>query len=164
MEHGIENRAMSRRALFWRGLASDLAVMTVIGVFLALIGPFGSIDQPLAVRLLYWLAFAYVGYAIYRPMGALVDRVHETLALPVAPLWFAAVLIATFPMAALVHAVQYMPGWPPMLPLEDAVVHYGSVFVIGGAVTLVFQLLGARGAQAARPPASPPATPAPEAP
>ena len=127
-----------------RQILIDLAVMGVIGVFLGLIGPFGSINQPLAIRLLYWVTFAFAGYAIYRPMGALVDLAHRALNLPTAPLWLVAVLIATVPMAVLVHAVQAMPEWPRMMPPDQALVHYASVFVIGGAVTMLFQVLGAR--------------------
>ncbi|AWW75846.1 LytTR family transcriptional regulator [Erythrobacter sp. KY5] len=135
---------MGRGRLFLRKTLSDLAIMAVIGVFLAVIGPFGSIDQPLAVRLISWLAFAFAGYAIYSPMGFFVDRAHRALDLPIAPLWFVGVLIATVPMAALVYIVQFMPDWPPMPPLEEALTTYSYVFVIGGAVTLLFNVLGAR--------------------
>ncbi|EAQ28124.1 hypothetical protein NAP1_11033 [Erythrobacter sp. NAP1] len=136
---------MGKGRLFLRKTLSDLAIMAVIGVFLAVIGPFGSIEQPLAVRLISWLAFAFAGYAIYSPMGVFVDRAHEALDLPVAPLWFVGVLVATVPMTALVYIVQYMPDWPTMPPLEEALTTYFYVFVIGGAVTLLFNVLGARG-------------------
>ena len=39
------------RRQFARALLIDLSIMTVVGVILALIGPFGSADAPLAVRL-----------------------------------------------------------------------------------------------------------------
>jgi len=39
-----------------RKIVIDLGIMTVIGIFLALIGPFGSIEQPLPVRLTAALA------------------------------------------------------------------------------------------------------------
>ena len=124
-----------------RQILIDLAVMSVIGVFLGLIGPFGSDATPLAPRLLSWLAFAYLGYAIYRPMGVGVTWAERTLALPRAGLWVAAVLIATVPMSFAVQLLDSLPDpvlWPG---LEVMMAHYSAVLVIGGGVTLLFNLL-----------------------
>lgn len=133
---------MSNRALFWRRTLTDLAIMTVIAVFLAIIGPFGSIGEPLPVRLLTWLAFAYLGYVIYSPMGYWVDRAHNALALPQAPLWLVAVVIGTVPMTVVIYFIQFMPDLPPVPTPEQALTSYFYVFVIGGAVTLLFNVLG----------------------
>ena len=137
-------KELSPRAAFWRSTLTDLAIMTAIGVFLAIIGPFGSIAQPLGVRLVTWLIFAYLGYAIYSPMGYFVDRVHDALDLPVLPLWIAAAAIATVPMTIAIYFVQFMPGWPPMPPLDEALTSYFYVFVIGGGITLLFNFVGPR--------------------
>lgn len=141
-----------------RQILIDLAVMSVIGVFLGLIGPFGTIAVPMAWRLLSWLAFAYVGYAIYRPMGLVVAWAERKLALPPAGLWVAAVIIATVPMTVAVQIITSLPGpvrWPG---IEVIVGTYSSVLVIGGAVTLLFNLL-----KPGRPPSEPmpPPMPAP---
>lgn len=143
--------AIGARAAFWRKVLTDLAIMTVIGVFLAVIGPFGSIEQPLPVRLVSWLAFAYLGYMIYSPMGFFVDRAHEALDLPLAPLWFFAALVASVPMTVLVYLIQFMPNWPPVPPLEEALTSYFYVFVIGGGVTLLFNVIGSGGHKVAAP-------------
>ena len=124
-----------------RQILIDLAVMSVIGVFLGLIGPFGTIATPLAPRLLSWLAFAYVGYAIYRPMGSVVERAARTLALPPAGLWVAAVLVATLPMSLAVQLITSLPSPDPWPGLEAMMVTYFSVLVIGGAVTLLFNII-----------------------
>ena len=124
-----------------RQILIDLAVMSVIGVFLGLIGPFGTIDTPLAWRLLSWLGFAYAGYAIYRPMGQVVFLAERALALPRTGLWIAAVLIATVPMSFVVQLVTSLPE-PELWPgLEVMMAHYSAVLVIGGGVTLLFNLL-----------------------
>ncbi len=138
-----EKAAMSKRAAFWRKILTDLAIMTVIGVFLAVIGPFGSIQQPLAMRLITWLLFSYIGYAIYSPMAYVVDRAHAALHLPLAPLWIAAALIASVPMTTVIYFVQHLPRMPNMPGLEEALTSYFYVFVIGGGVTLLFNVLGA---------------------
>ena len=62
-----------------RKIVIDLTIMTAIGVILAFIGPFGSFEEPLGYRLVSWVGFSWIGYAIYSPMGPLVDRVAGAL-------------------------------------------------------------------------------------
>ena len=128
----------SRRQQITRKIVIDLMIMTVIGIFLALIGPFGSISQPLSLRLISWLSFAYLGYAIYSPMGVIVDKMARGFDLPPAPLWVFAVAIATIPMTAAVWAVGFMPQPVPLPTLDQALTRYFYVFVVGGAVTALF--------------------------
>lgn len=144
MTSASEQRTIGKRAALLRGVLSDLAIMTVIGVFMAIIGPFGTIDMPLAVRLLSWLAFAYIGYACYRPLAPLVDWAERTLDLPRVGLWVAGVVIATVPMTVAVLAVGN-PDHPFRWPgLEIALTSYFYVLVVGGAVTLLFNLIAMR--------------------
>lgn len=124
-----------------RQIAIDLAVMSVIGLFLGLIGPFGTIKMSLSWRLIVWLGFSYVGYMIYRPMGLAVEWAERTLALPRPGLWVAAVLIATVPMSLVVQAINSLPAAPRWPGLEVVMANYFAVLVIGGAVTLLFNLL-----------------------
>jgi hypothetical protein len=144
-----------------RQILIDLAVMSVIGVFLGLIGPFGTIAVPLVWRMLSWLAFAYVGYAIYRPMGLVVEWAAQRLALPIAGLWVAAVIVATLPMTVAVQIITSLPG-PVRWPGIDVILGtYFSVLVIGGAVTLLFNLLKpGQGSVAPQPAVLPVAAPA----
>lgn len=139
---------LSARAAFWRSTLTDLAIMTAIGLFLAVLGPFGSIELPLSLRLITWLTFAYLGYAIYSPMGYFVDRLHVALDLPVLPLWIGAAAIATVPMTVAIYFVQFMPNWPRMPDLDEALTSYFYVFVIGAGVTLLFNFVGPRANQA----------------
>ncbi|MCK0098679.1 LytTR family transcriptional regulator DNA-binding domain-containing protein [Qipengyuania sp. S6317L1] len=139
-----EPQDLSGKAAFWRGLLSDLAIMTGIGLFLGVLGPFGSSDLPLGVRLLSWLAFAYVGYVCYRPLEPLVSWGARTLHLPRIGLWIAAAAIATVPMtfAVLVLGNLHNPfRWPG---LDIALTSYFYVFIVGAAVTLFFNVLGLR--------------------
>ena len=143
-EVAADQKVLSPRAAFLRSTLTDLAIMTAIGLFLAVIGPFGSIEQPLSMRLITWLSFAYLGYAIYSPMGFFVNRLHDALDLPILPLWIAAAAVATVPMTAVIYLVQFMPNWPKVPPLDEALTSYFYVFAIGGAVTLLFNFLGPR--------------------
>lgn len=148
-----------------RQVLIDLSIMAVIGLVLALIGPFGSFAAPFPVRLVYWLSLAIAGYAFYRPISGLVAGLAPRLDLPEAPLWVAGCLIATIPMTAVVWIVSRFPGAlrPPTLP--DAIATYGSVLVIGAAVTTLFYFLNRNGAAPQSPPSiskpavAPPAEP-----
>ena len=124
-----------------RKLAVDLSVMTVIGLVMAVIGPFGSFEQPLTSRLAVWLGLSYTGYAVYSPIGPLVDRFHRLLDLPRIGLWIAGVLVASVPMAVIAWSLNAFYGpisWPRA---EVALTHYLYVLLVGGTITVLFQLL-----------------------
>lgn len=136
----------SGRAQLARKLIVDLSIMATIGVILALVGPFGSFQEPLGSRLAAWLTFAFIGYAIYSPMSWVVDRLEASLDLPRFGLWVAACLFATAPMTAVVWIFQFYPWhrlqWPS---LDQFATQYFYVLVIGGGVTALFHLLERRG-------------------
>jgi len=132
-----------------RQLVIDLAVMTVIGVLLALLGPFGSFANPFWLRLVYWLGLAWAGYACYRPIGALVTRHGASLDLPEWSLWLLGCLIATVPMTVVVWLISALP--PPLeLPSAEAwITSYFYVLAIGAVVTMVFYLVQSKPAAGA---------------
>ena len=139
----IDQPTIGKRAALVRELLGDLAIMTVIGLFLAIIGPFGTIAQPLPVRLLSWLAFAYIGYICYRPLSPAVDWAERVLQLPRLGLWVAGVVVATLPMTVAVQMIGNLDAplrWPGM---DIALTSYFYVLVVGGAVTLLFNILAA---------------------
>ena len=128
-----------------RKVAIDLSIMTVIGIVLAFIGPFGSFAEPLSFRLVSWVAFAWIGYAVYSPMSWLVDRSNAALDLPRAPLWVVAVMIATIPMTAIVWSMGFLPNPVRMPTLDQALTSYFYVLIVGGGVTAFFFMIEARG-------------------
>ncbi|MEM6858053.1 MAG: LytTR family DNA-binding domain-containing protein [Pseudomonadota bacterium] len=152
-----------------RKIVIDLTIMTAIGVILAFIGPFGSFEEPLTYRLLSWVSFAWIGYAIYSPMGPLADRVCAALDLPRAPVWVVAAAISSLPMTAIVHIMGYLPGPVPWPSVERFFTSYPYVFIIGGGVTALFYFMEHRGRTAAPSPqtaqtvsAAPPSAEPPE--
>ncbi|TAD85629.1 MAG: LytTR family transcriptional regulator [Sphingomonadales bacterium] len=132
----------SPRLALARRIIIDLAAMTVIGVFLAITGPFGSIGAPPAERLVTWIGFAWLGYACYRPMQTVVNWGTRVLALPRWSMLAATCLVGTVPMTIAVLAINREPfgtlGWPG---LEVVMGTYFSVLVIGGAITVLFNLV-----------------------
>ena len=137
----MDANAQSLRQARTRKVIIDLTVMTVIGVLLALLGPFGTFEQSLPLRLAVWVGLAYAGYAIYAPVGFVVDRMHRAYALPKLGLWIAGTLIATVPMAIVVWLLNAIGGPVPVPDAERALAHYLNVLVIGAAVTGLMQLL-----------------------
>lgn len=134
-----------------RKMLIDLSVMTVLGVVLAIIGPFGTFTLPFAWRLVYWVVLGWGGYACYRPIAEWVVRTGRPLDLPEPASWIAATLIATVPMSALVWWVGRI-GRPFALPsLELALTMYGYVLVIGGMLTTLFYFVDRRNDAAAAP-------------
>lgn len=140
----MASQPVSPRHALARRIIIDLAAMTAIGVFLGVIGPFGSTAAPLTERLVSWIGFAWLGYACYRPMQTIVDWGERTLALPRWGLLAATCLVATVPMTLAVLALNGLSSgalrWPG---LNAFMATYFSVLVIGGAVTVLFNLVQA---------------------
>jgi LytTr DNA-binding domain len=134
-----DDQHQARRILI-RQVLIDLAIMTGIGLLLALIGPFGTFAAPFAWRLVYWTGLAWGGYACYRPIGGLITRLGPQFDLPEAALWVVGCLIATVPMTVLVWLVGQGQGSLQLPSLDAALMLYGYVLVIGIVVTLSFYL------------------------
>lgn len=129
---------------FVRRLIIDLSIMLVIGVVLALMGPFGSFADPLEQRLIYWVGLALAGYACYSPIGAVMVPWGRRLDLPEWALWVASTLVATVPMTMIVWSLGFI-GRAYQLPrLDQAFYSYLSVLVIGAGITVLFQMIERR--------------------
>ncbi|WP_325063734.1 LytTR family DNA-binding domain-containing protein [Pseudoblastomonas halimionae] len=124
-----------------RTLIVDLSVMTVIGIVLALIGPFGSANAPLAVRLVSWIGFAWLGFAIYRPMQPAVAWLSNDLQLPEIGAWIGVTLVATIPLTVAIWCIGFLPDAPQAPTITQAFEAYFNVLVIGASVTIVFNLI-----------------------
>ncbi|MGV3457043.1 LytTR family DNA-binding domain-containing protein [Sphingomonas sp.] len=134
-----------------RQILIELAVMVAIGVVLALIGPFGSFAASFGWRLLYWVPLIVAGYLIYRPIGAAAGWLGHRLQLPIGPMWVVATLVATVPMTVLVWSASCSGACRVPDSIDRALIWYGQVLVIGGAVTLLLYLRSPRGAVAPSP-------------
>lgn len=160
-------------------ILSDLAVMTVIGVILGLIGPLGSFEDPLPLRLIVWTGFAWIGYALYAPIDTMAVRLAPKLQLPAWGLRIAGVCLASLPMAVVVYLLPAMGRGREWPGLESAITHYLYVVMVGGLITLANLLVQralappavvtvasseAKPELAPAVPAPPPLTPSPPAP
>ena len=84
--------------LIWRRVAVELLIMAAIGFGLGLLGPFGSYDMPLGWRLVWWIAFIIVGYALFRPLGIAGEWLADATGLPRLAAAGAATLLAALPL------------------------------------------------------------------
>ncbi|WP_294320695.1 LytTR family DNA-binding domain-containing protein [uncultured Sphingomonas sp.] len=145
-----------------RRLLIDLTIMSVVGMVLAVLGPFGSFAMPFALRLAYWLGIALAGYALYLPATVGATRLAARLALSEAGLWIAACVVATVPMTMVVWAVEGL--WHPLRPpsAQQWLASYANVLILGSAITSIFWFGRARRLRAAVPmPIAAPIVPAP---
>ena len=96
-----------------RQWARDLAVATGIGVFLGVIGPFGSFNGgPLEYRLFFWVANLWIGLVVLSLVMRISLRAADRLDLPI---WFAlpaCAAIGALPLSLLValFSAHYWPG------------------------------------------------------
>lgn len=120
-------------------LMIELMVSAFLGVLLGILGPFGSYLMPLPLRMLQWMAFSLLGYAIYRPIGvvALWLGVHFKL-----PYWIAyglGVMIASVPMTALVAWV--MGARLTSLNAEQWLTVFTNTLLIGAIVSVLITFI-----------------------
>jgi hypothetical protein len=136
-----------------RALLIELSIIAGLGIFLALLGPFGSFLAPLADRLLYWLGLGMGGYLLFRPAMMAASAIARRLDLPEAATWTAGFIVASVPMSIVVWFVS--PGRPGRLPSgAEWLELYANVAVVSAGVTLVFWIASAperRAADGARP-------------
>jgi hypothetical protein len=96
-----------------REWAIDLAIMTAIGVFLGVIGPFGSFNNPdVAARIAYWVANIWIGFIALSTVVRLAAAGAMRFDLPV---WFViavGVAVGALPLAL---GLRYFSAWvwPP---------------------------------------------------
>ncbi|GLR47459.1 LytTR family transcriptional regulator DNA-binding domain-containing protein [Sphingomonas astaxanthinifaciens] len=137
------NRSGGAKGWLREGLVS-LAVVALVGLVLAALGPFGSFANGSFVdRLGYWLAAVLVGFCVFRPIVFLADWAVRSLDLPRAGALVAAVLVAALPgtlaIAWLNGALR--GGMPPLGGLAPL---YLNVAIVGALVTGLFVALEKR--------------------
>ena len=141
-----------------RSLIIDLTVMVAAAIVLAALGPFGTFQiGSFGARLAYWLPAALLGYAIFRPMGAVIEWMASRFGFPRRAAMVAAVLLAAVPATvgiALFGGQRWasMPDAATLFPL------YLNVALIGALVMGLFEIL-----RSSKPSAVPPLTDTPAA-
>jgi hypothetical protein len=124
-------------------LVPELALMVVVAIILAMLGPFGTWQAPFGRRLISWSVFALGGYACFRPVILAGDALAKQSALP---RWLTigmACLLASMPTTLIVAAV-FSNFRLEALRASDLLNLYSQVLIVGATVTAVQLLLGHR--------------------
>jgi hypothetical protein len=132
-----------RTPAFWRERIIEVMVCAVIGVILALIGPYGTHEAPFGQRLIYWVSSTVVGLALFMPLGKLLAHGCTWLDLPELLGWGVGALLGAVPMAMF---IAWFTPWLFDLPDATPPWHqlYFSVLWIGLGITLAFWFGGLR--------------------
>ncbi len=129
-----------------REWAIDLALMTALGVFLGVIGPFGSFyGGGLELRIGYWVVNMWIGFIVVSTVVRLSIRAARRLDLPI---WFAVgmgVAVGALPLALILGAFSAR-FWPPnhgrmtaLLPM------YAQTLAMSEPFSFAYYFLAVRG-------------------
>jgi hypothetical protein len=129
-----------------REWAKDLALATVVGVFLGVIGPFGSFNGAgLEMRIPYWVANMWIGFVFISLTVRLSLRVASRFDLPVLFALAVGVAIGCFPLG-LTIALFSAAFWPGNHGhLSSLYVWYGQTLAISEPFSFAFYLVRERG-------------------
>ena len=155
-----------RIAIDWKRQARDVALLAGIGLFLALLNPFGSVtDLPLTIAIPYWVSLILWGGLTGEGLAWLLRKFAPAL-----PLWAFLGALSVLMTMAVFPAVAAEQAWVIHRPIEpnDAARFLFYIWLISLAVSSLvvigFRAFGARSGMfdpeiAAPPPA--PAAPGP---
>jgi hypothetical protein len=123
--------------------AISLAVVTAVGVALALLGPFGTfLNGGLGVRLAYWIGLLWVSMLFYLPSLWAGWRLSVRFDLP---LWFGvatAILVASLPMAGVSRFAARLV-WTRFVAGMSPLDWYGETLIV--ALPLCFAYAAVKG-------------------
>lgn len=99
-------------------LARALVVATAMGVFLGLVGPFGSyFNGPAELRVAYWVGSMWLGVAIFGTALSFARRMADRFAIPRWIAIFFMIVLAMIPQAIISRALAFAM-WPELARLN----------------------------------------------
>ena len=129
-----------------REWAIDLAIMTAVGVFFGVIGPFGTFNGgPAELRVVYWVANNWIGLTVLSVIVRLSMRLSSRIDLPV---WFTLAMGVAIGALPLSIALAYFGAWiwpPDHGQLPPLFRQYGQVLALSEPVTFVYYYIAYRG-------------------
>jgi DNA-binding LytR/AlgR family response regulator len=131
-----------------REWAKDLTLATAIGVFLGVIGPFGSFyGAPIEQRIFFWVGDMWIGFAILSVVVRLSVRTAMRLDVPI---WFAlamGVVLGSAPLS-LVLNIFSMATWAGAHGrFRDLLAQYAETLAIAAPMAFLYYWIGVRNGQ-----------------
>ncbi len=127
-----------------RNMVIDFLIIGLLGVILAILGPFGTYNAPLALRLAYWVGLLVTGNLVYMATVHGLAALAGKLDLPDAMVWIGAALLGSIPMTGLVSVVNRAAFGVHPRTADDWLQFYFLVLVISFIITAVMWMLSWR--------------------
>ena len=127
--------AMARR------IAIELFLMLAVGLLLGLIGPFGTFEIPVALRICIWMLLILSGYPIFRSLGTVARWLSAQTAVPWPVALAIALAIGAIPMALIVAALFMRMDPLTALQSPQFLMLYGEVWLLGLVIHGAMQML-----------------------
>lgn len=112
----------------------EIAVILSIGIVLGYLGPLGSYESPLLIRLLYWVVAVAVGYIVYNSVYHFCYFYAEKKNIPYLITFFVGAIVSAFFLTFIVAAYTNYFWDIPNGYWQRYVIHYPQVFIIGIAI------------------------------
>jgi hypothetical protein len=151
---GLAVRAARTAGHYVRGNWRSYAAAGVAGVFLSLVGAFGTDVMPVAMRLLYWVSLMLAGAAMGHVVGAVTarrPRIGENRWL----LWATVTVLVSLPITLVVWLIT--GALIGRCETADLPYYFGTVLLVSAAMTAITMLVNAPGPATHGPPAGAPA-------
>jgi hypothetical protein len=131
-----------------REWAKDLTLATAIGVFLGVIGPFGSFyGGPIETRIFFWVGDMWIGFAILSVMVRLSVRMAIRFDVPI---WFAlatGVGLGSAPLSLILNLYSMATWAGSHGHLRDLLVQYSETLAIAAPMSFFYYWIGVRDGQ-----------------
>lgn len=118
-----------------RQIFIELLIMVAVGILMGMLGPFGSFALSGPERILYWVIWIVAGYALLRPTGVVAHWLCDRTGLPRLAGTGLAIMIAAFPLAALVSMMVQHMGFLAVLRWSGFWSIYGYIWIIALVVS-----------------------------
>jgi hypothetical protein len=123
-------------------MAQEITAATALGVFLGVIGPFGSFyGGGVELRIAYWTLNIWTGYAIMSVTARLSVRVADEVDVPS---WFSlgvGVALGAIPLTLVIHVMSFFI-WPPARRAPDPIPNlYVQCLALAEPFTFAYALL-----------------------
>lgn len=138
----------------------ELLAMVLLGLLIGLLGPFGTFDNPPAIRMLGWMIWLVAGYLFFRPTGVVADWLCEASGLPRFAGRLMALVVASVPVTLIVTMMAMRMSFAEALRWPDFWTMYLYICLISAVASLAMAALFGRADRTGEPATALPPAPA----
>lgn len=128
-------------------LTIEILVMVALGLLIGLLGPFGTFGAPPAQRMVSWVIWLLIGYALFRPINIVAGWLCEATGLPHVVGKSIALVVASVPLTLVVTMMVTGIGFVDALRWPGFWTMYLYICVIAVVASIVMNALFGRRAE-----------------